>query len=106
MRPEPNKPTTATAWEEEEEEAPAAAAGAFTNHDVPKDTKPPLVVRRCTCSPRSSGGGIGDQLHLGALANEFPRSCSSWKKEVAMARSVSSLKRIGKMACILSACRA
>lgn len=45
--------------------------------DVPKETKPPLVVRWCTFSPRSSGGGIGDQLHLGALANEFPTSCSS-----------------------------
>lgn len=100
--------------------------------DVPKETKPPLVVRWCTFSPRSSGGGIGDQLHLGALANEFPTSCSScnnnkrfirrrvtyvhgcdanacrhtWKKEVAMARSVSSLKRMGKMAFIFSACRA
>jgi hypothetical protein len=34
---------------------------------VPKDTKPPLVVRWCTDSPRSSGGGIADQLHLGAF---------------------------------------
>jgi hypothetical protein len=44
---------------------------------VPKETKPPLVVRCCTFSPRSSGGGIGDQLHSGAFLNEFPRSCSS-----------------------------
>lgn len=61
------------------ERADADAACDMCYCYVPKDTKPPLVVRWCTYSPRSSGGGIGDQLHRGALEKDdvLPRSCSS-----------------------------
>lgn len=46
---------------------------------IPKETKPPFVLKSSIASPLSSGGGIGDQMQWGALAHafEFATSISS-----------------------------
>lgn len=47
--------------------------------NIPKDTNPPFVVKYWKDSPLNSGGGIGDQVHRGALeyAAELLTSTSS-----------------------------
>jgi len=49
---------------------------------IPKVTNPPLVLKSSKGSPLSSGGGMGDQVHGGALAHfsELPTSMSSYCK--------------------------
>lgn len=46
------------------------------SESVQKETNPPLVLKSSKGSPLSSGGGIGDQQHGGALANSFELTTS------------------------------
>ena len=48
--------------------------------NLPKETNPPFVLKSSMSSPLNSGGGIGDHVHGGALANasELPMSMSSY----------------------------